>query len=293
MAGRNKVYISVPVNISRNMIMEIRKICKNSEVFSSSKKYYADDLTFLENIKAGRLEDVPDIFVTIRPEILWAKNNLIESGLFDGRYRYDVDGFIESEGFLDETWVLKPVFIMPLIIFFNTSVKNPPESWESLMKSRFKGKILCTHESTPPASLLRRFYIHHFGDAGTDFVDNSVNYRGLPIDVNIAVGKGEYDIGVMPISFARFSRDNSASFCWPPEGALPLMQMMMLKKNYSDDSRKAAEFLISEKAQQIFSKSAGFIPVNPKVAPPEEFKKNRMNLLWKGWESFVDMGQLR
>ena len=107
--------------------------------------------------------------------------------------------------------------------------------------------------------------------------------------MNIAVGKGEYDIGIMPISFASFSRDNSAAFCWPHEGALPLMQVMIMKNGFSDDSKKAADFFVSKKVQQVFSQSAGFIPVIPDVAPPEEFIKNNMNLLWKGWDSFIDM----
>lgn len=292
MNSKNKIYISVPVNIARNITMGIKEICPDSEVFSSSKKYYADDLVFLEKIKAGNLEEVPDFIVTIRPEILWEKNYLVESGFFDSQYRYKVDSFIESKGFLDEKWILKPVFIMPLIIFYNKSVQNPPESWESLLEVRFKEKILCTNENTPPGSLFRKFYTHHFGDEGKDFVDNSVNYRGLPIDVNIAVGKGEYDIGIMPISFAKFSRDNSAAFCWPVEGALPLMQVMIMKNGFNEDSKKAADFLISEKVLQVFSQSAGFIPVNPDVAPPEEFVKNDMNLLWKDWDSFIDMAHI-
>lgn len=178
MSSKNKVYISVPVNIARNMIMSIKEICPDSEVFSSSRKFYADDLVFLEKMLAGKSEEVPDIMVTIRPEVLWAKNELIESGLFDNQYRYKVDDFIEAKGFLDESWVVKPVFIMPLVIFYNTAVKNPPQTWESLMEDRFKGKILCTNENTPPAGLFRRFFSHHFGDEGKDFVKNSVNYRG-------------------------------------------------------------------------------------------------------------------
>ena len=293
MSSKNKIYISVPVNISRNIIMGIREVCPDSEVFSSSRKYYADDLMFLEKIKAGKLEEVPDIIVTIRPEILWEKNFLIDSGYFDTQYRYKVNSFIESKGFLDEKWILKPLFLMPLIIFYNTGVQNPPDSWESLMEPRFKGKILCTNENTPPASLFRKFYINHFGNKGKDFADNSVDYKGLPIDVNIAVGKGGYDIGIMPISFAKFSRNNSAAFCWPIEGALPLMQVIIMKNGCCDDSKKAADFLISEKVQQIFSKSAGFIPIIPDIASPEEFIKNNKKLLWNGWDSFIDMAVAR
>ena len=67
------------------------------------------------------------------------------------------------------------------------------------------------------------------------------------------------------------------------------MQVMIMKNGFKDDSRKAADFLVSEKVQQVFSQSAGFIPVIPDVTPPKEFKENNMNLLWKGWDSFIDM----
>ena len=289
MNRKNRLYISVPVNISRNITMGIKEICPDAEVFSSSKKYYADDLVFLEKIKAGKIDEVPDIIVTIRPEILWEKNLLVDSGFFDGQYRYDVTNYVKSNDFLDDKWILKPIYIMPLVIFYNRRIQNPPESWESLMEERFRGKILCTHEDTPPASLLKQFYSHHFGQAGKDFVDSKVDYRGLPIDVNIAVGKGEYEIGIMPISFAKFSRDNSTAFCWPSEGALPLMQVMLMKKGFNEDSQKAADFLMSPKIQQVFSQNAGFIPVTPDVEPPETFEQNNMKLFWNGWDSFLEL----
>lgn len=289
MNQKNRIYISVPVNISRNLIMRVRELCPNSEVFSSSKKFYADDLTFLDKIKAGKIDEVPDLIVTIRPEILWNKDLLRNSGYFDASYRYGVGSFMESDGFLDDAWIFKPVFIMPLVLFYNKNVENPPESWESLMETRFKGKILCTDEKTPPASFFRQFYIKEFGEKGEEFVTSSVNYKGLPIDVNSAIGKGEYDIGIMPVTFARFSRNNNACFCWPKEGALPLMQVMLLKKDCNEESRKAAEFFVSEQVQKELSFNAGFIPVISGVNKPEVAVKNDMRLMWKGWDAYMAM----
>lgn len=290
MASKSRLYISVPVNVSRALITELKQHCTNSEVFSSSKKYYADDLTYLQAIRGGRMDQVPDMVVTIRPEILWEKTCLAESGHFDRDYRYPVHGFMEFKGFLDKTWTLKPVFIMPLIIFYNTRVKNPPSTWAALLEPRFEGRVLCTHEQTPPAALFRQFCIHSLGAKGRDFVNEAVHYRGLPLDVNLAVGKGEYDIGIMPTSFARFSRDKSTGFCWPEDGAIPLMQVILLKKSCGEDGLKAVEFLLSEKTQQALSRNAGFIPVNPSVEPPDDFQKNHMNLLWKDWNTFLGMG---
>ena len=43
---------------------------------------------FLECIKNGNLEDVPDLLVTIRPEIQWALNALKELNRFDTQFRY-------------------------------------------------------------------------------------------------------------------------------------------------------------------------------------------------------------
>lgn len=293
MGNKTKLYISVPVNVSRALITDLKQHCTSSEVSSSSKKYYADDLTYLQEIKGGRMDRVPDMIVTIRPEILWERTCLAECGHFDRDYRYPVHGFMESKGFLDNTWTLKPVFIMPLVIFFNTRVKNPPTTWTALLEPRFKGRILCTHEQTPPAALFRQFCIHSFGARGRDFVKEAVHYRGLPLDVNVAVGKGEYDIGIMPTSFAKFSRDKSTGFSWPEEGAIPLMEIMLLKKDCGENAMKAAEFLLSEKTQQALSRNAGFIPVNPAVALPGDFQKNHMNLLWKGWDTYLGMGPER
>ena len=96
----------------------------------------------------------------------------------------------------------------------------------------------------------------------------------------------------MPLTFAKFSKDNNASYCWPAEGALPLPQIMLLKKNYSEDAKKAADYLTSKKTQEFLSQKAGFIPIIPDVLPPKELKENQMNLLWNGWDAFVDMASV-
>ena len=285
----NRLYISVPVNISRFIVNDLKKICPDAEVTTSSKRYYAEDLELMEKIRAGRIEEVPELIVTIRPELHGEKKFLAKTGVFDSGYRYQADSFIESKGFMDDQWIMKPIFIMPLIIFYNRALKNPPASWEDLLEPRFKGKILATNEMTPPASLLKLFYIHHFKEAGKDFIEKNLNYKGLPVDVNRAVAKGEFDIGIMPLTFAKFSKDNNASYCWPAEGALPLPQVMLLKKDFSEDAKKAADYLISKKTQEFLSQKAGFIPIIPDVLPPRELKENQMNLLWNGWEAFIDM----
>jgi hypothetical protein len=38
-----------------------------------------------------------------------------------------------------------------------------------------------------------------------------------------------------------------------------------------------------------FNRQTGFIPVILDVLPPKKLKENNMNLLWNGWEAFVDM----
>lgn len=272
-----KIYISVPVNISRNIIMSVRDVCPEAKVFSSSKKYYADDLVYLNYIRSGEIDKVPDVFASIHPEMFAERKLLQACGHFDVDFRYETSGLVTSSGLADKSWTVKPVYLMPLIIFYNTSIANPPQSWAELMDDRFKGKILCTHEQTPPAILLKKVYQDHYPD-GLEFVEKHVHYRGLPIDVNKAVGSGEYDVGVMPVSFARFSRNNSANFVWPEEGALPLLQMMIIKKGCNETCRKAAEHLLSDSVQTIFSQQAGFLPVSPRILEPEIFEQNKKKL---------------
>ena len=78
------------------------------------------------------------------------------------------------------------------------TVAAPPSSGKilaminliKLLKPRFKGKILAINEMTPPASLLKLFYVHHFKDAGREFIEKNLTYKGLPVEVNRAVEKG-------------------------------------------------------------------------------------------------------
>lgn len=288
---KNKIYISVPVNAARNTLMELRKLCPNSEVFNSSKKYYSDDLVYLEKIKEGKMDEVPDIMVTIRPELLWERDYLKDLNLFDDEYKYDLDSDLESKKLLDDKWILKPIYIMPIVIFYNKDMENPPQTWDDLLEPRFKGKIITTDIATPPAVLFKQFYKQALGQKGEDFVENDVEYLGLPIDVNKAVSKKEYDIGIMPLSFAMFSKDNSTAICWPKEGALHLTQVMIMKKGYSEETKKAADFLVSQKAQKIFSDGASFVPVIPNIELPKQFKENNKSLFWKDWASFIDMAK--
>ena len=286
---KNKIYISVPVNAARNTLIELRKICPNSEVFNSTKKYYSDDLVFLEKIKEGKMDEVPDIMVTVRPELLWQKNNFKDLGFFDDEYKYDLDEDLKSKKLFDENWILKPIYIMPIVIFYNKDMQNPPQTWNDLLDPRFKGKIITTDEATPPTVLFKQFYKQALGQKGKDFVENDVAYVGLPIDVNKAVSNKEYDIGIMPLSFAMFSKDNGSAICWPKEGALHLTQVMIMKKGYNEETKKAADFLVSQKAQEMFSDGASFIPVIPNVEIPKQFNENNKTLFWDGWEKFIDM----
>lgn len=285
----SKIYISVPVNISRSMVNDIKKLCTESEVILPTERHRADDFIMLEQIKAGNVAEIPDILVILRPEILRERDYLVNSGFFDMDYRYDTNSFIRSKNFIDDRWVLKPIYIVPLLIIYNKGVEDPPVSWQSLMDEQFNAKILCTGETTPPAALFKYYLIHYYGDRGKDFVENGVAYRGAPIDVNLAVGKGEYDIGIIPLSFAKFSRGKNTSVCWPREGALALPQVMLLKKGYSEDVKRAADFLISEEKQRNLSQMAGFVPVIPNIPIPAEVTQNDRGLIWEGWDWFIKM----
>jgi ABC-type Fe3+ transport system substrate-binding protein len=88
-----------------------------------------------------------------------------------------------------------------------------------------------------------------------------------------------------------FSRNNSTAISWPKEGALHLTQVMIMKKGIVKKLKKAADFLVSQKAQEIFSKNASFVPVIPNVEIPKYYKENNTALFWKGWDNFIAMGK--
>ncbi len=288
---KDKIYISVPVNVARNTILEMKKICPDAEVFNSSQRFYQDDLFFLECIKNGNLEDVPDLLVTIRPEIQWALNALKELNRFDTQFRYPVRDGLTGNPLFDDTWLLKPLYVMPLVMFCSEDLEEPPTSWRDLLSERFCGRVITTDSATPPAALVRRLFVHLFGSEGERFITDHLAYRGLPIDVNKAVSSKEYAVGVMPLSFAAFSKNNSTRVCWPAEGALPLTQVMLIKNDAGEACLKAARHLVSQGMQQAFSEGASFLPVHPEVPLPKAYLDNGASLSWQGWQDFLAMGE--
>lgn len=276
---QNQIYISIPVNAARGVLIKAKELCPDSQVFNSTKRYYADDLVYLNNIIEGEIDEIPDIMVTIRPEYHWQKDQILSSNAFDNEYRYEVNADSQATQMFDENWILKPVFIMPLVIFYNADMENPPQSWSDLLDDKYKGKIVTTDVATPPAALLKRFFAETQGERGVEVAENNIDYLGLPIDVNRAVSGKEYDIGIMPLSFAMFSKDNATKVCWPKEGALYLTQVMLLKKGYSEDTKKIADYLLSEEAQKMFSEGASFIPFRPNIDIPKLYAENNQHLL--------------
>ncbi len=286
---QDKIYISVPVNVARSTILEMKKLTPEAEIFNSSTRFYQDDLRYLEKIKAGNIDEVPDLLVTIRPEIQWALNELKALDFFDIDLAYPVRTDLTPKPLFDSTWLLKPIYVMPLVMFCNEDLADPPTSWRDLFAPRFKGKIITTDAATPPAALVQHLFPHVYGEEGERFITENIAYRGLPIDVNKAVTTREYEIGIMPLSFAAFSKNNSTMVCWPQEGALPLTQVMLLKKGSSEACKEAARHLVAQPMQESFSQGASFIPVHPDVVLPKLYTHNKQSLFWDGWDDFLRM----
>ncbi|PJC86672.1 hypothetical protein CSW98_06675 [Vibrio sp. HA2012] len=274
----NQIYISMPVNISRSIMTKAKEICPDSEVFNSTKKCSMDDLDYLDKIKNQEYEELPDVLITLRPEYHWNKDVIVNSSAFEHDYQYEISRELQGKKVLDKSWVLKPLFIMPLVILYHQDLESPPCSWNDLLDERFKGKIVTTDDSTSPAVLLKHFFMQTKGERGKEFVE-SIDFSGVPIDVNRAVSDKIYDIGILPLSFAMFSKNNEARVCWPEEGALYLTQVMLLKNGFSEDARKIAHYLTSDEAQKLFSTSAGFVPVRPDIEIPKVCMENQMSLL--------------
>jgi hypothetical protein len=151
--SKNKIYISAPMNVYRNISVELKKICPNSEVCN----YHSNELIYLEKIKDEKIDELPDMLVSISPEILWKRDYINDSNLFDNEYRYDIDTNLKSKKLLDDKWILKPIYIMPIVIFYNKDMKNPPQTWNDLLEPRFKGKIITTDVASFPAIFLNNF----------------------------------------------------------------------------------------------------------------------------------------
>lgn len=286
---QNKIFIFVPINIGRNLEGLLKRKAPATEFITPSSS--AEELKYFGDIFENPLKkELPELIVTLQPKIL----NYFENSEISGQYSGFSSDFPELRKDLKEKNLassmpnVKPLLYTPIIMLVNKDVKNPPKSWKDLLDGRFLGKVLASDAQTP-VSIAFNFLMKDIAqNKNTDAFFNSMKYSGLPFDVITGVNKGFYDVGLLPLPFARYNLGKNIDTIIPEEGAIILPEMMFLKKNASQETIEVASYLFGKNIQRFFSQLGALIPVIEEIPLPAEIREN-MNFYWKGWDWYKQL----
>ncbi len=286
---KRKIFIFVPINIGRNLESLLKRKAPNTEFITPSSsgeelKYFAD--IFKNPVK----EELPELIVTLQPEILKhfeqpeVRKHYVDFNTEFPELRNDLKelNFESSQSFV------KPLLYTPIIMLVNKEVENPPKTWKDLLDKRFHGKVLAPNAQTPVSKAFRFLIKEIAAGENTDLFFETIKYSGLPFDVITGVNKGYYDVGLLPLPFARYNMGKNLNTLIPEEGAIVLPEMLFLRKDASPETLEVAKNLFGKNIQRFFSQLGALIPVIEEIPLPVEVK-TEMNFYWKGWDWYKNL----
>ena len=285
----NKIFIFVPINIGRNLESLLRRKAPDIEFITPSSS--AQELKYFSDIFTEPDEnDLPELIVTLQPEILkYFQNPEVRKFYVDISTQFPgLRDDLKSMHLESTDLYTKPLLYAPVIMMVNKELAERPEKWSDLADERFKGRILCPDSQTPVSIAFNNLFRDMEKREKTESILNEIKYSGLPFDVITGVNKGFYDIGLLPLPFARYSMGKNVETVIPEEGPIVLPQMMFLKKNASEETISVAKELFGKNIQRFFSQLGALIPVIEEVPLPVEIK-SEMKFYWKNWEWYKNL----
>ncbi len=281
---KSKIFLFVPINIGRNLESLLKRKAPNTEFITPSSsseelKYFAS--IFEKPVK----EELPELIVTLQPEILnyFKKPSVREHYISIPTDFPKLRADLKALNFESTQDFVKPLLYTPIIMLVNKEVKNPPESWKDILDPRFYGKVLAPDTQTPVSIAFNFLMKDIAGTENTDAFFSNMKYSGLPFDVITGVNKGFYDVGLLPLPFARYNMGKNLDTLIPEEGAFVLPEMLFIRKDASAETLEVAKDLFGKNIQRFFSQLGALIPVIEEIPLPVEIK-TEMNFYWKGWD---------
>ncbi len=282
-----KIYLFVPINIGRNLESLLKRKAPNTEFItpasSSEERKYFEKL-FAQPNKA----DLPELIVTLQPDILkYFKNNALRQHFEEfGEVFPPLREDLKALHLYSSLPYVKPLLFVPIIMLVNKDLKQPPQSWSDLLDKRFHGKVLLPDVHTPVSVAFKALIRNMKDGSSSEDSLNSLKYSGLPFDVITGVNKGFYDVGILPLPFARYNMGKNLDTIIPQEGSMVLPQMMFLRKDASEETKAVAQDLFGKNIQRFFSQLGALIPSIEGIPLPVEVKNNTQ-FYWQNWEWYT------
>jgi ABC-type Fe3+ transport system substrate-binding protein len=273
--------IGLPISVVRGVNPKIEEIASGTTVhFTRMREAEYPPLPL-------SVAEIPDMISTHQLSIIMNRDRMAQSGNFENLQGQlpEIRDELKQQSFEDPSGLFSLVCLVPLLMIHHKDLPDPPSSWAELAEEKWKGKI--TVSSLRIVRRLLRFYMTQLlGDNAAKFFDN-VDFEGAPIDTNLKVDSGKKEIGLVPLPFARASRNKNFVMRWPEEGAVCVPQVIIHKKGSFEQTRHISEYLLSAEVQRYMAESGMVIPVHSEAALPPELLENNLHLCWQGWDWFI------
>lgn len=194
---------------------------------------------------------------------------------------------LSEKGFKDSQGHLQVFTVIPFGIIYNKNlVSSFPTKWSDFLDPSYKGRVRIPDKQRTISKVIVSSIQEMFPDEYEKFLENCC-FEGSPIDVVNAVDNGEYEFGMVNIAFSRFSRHKNTRILWLSQGNYCMPLIVTVGKNKLGKVEKVVEYVFSEEIQNFLALQ-GFIPASPEIELPEIVKKNECNVIWMGWDKFLN-----
>lgn len=283
------IILNCPVNVRRSFSEMLKEFSselgrKNGITIEVKVQQRPDDPLLQKAIDAG---EIPDIIIAHAAKLVDLGQEKIEEyfqplpGLLSMRREMTEIGFADPAGYLNS------YALVPFVIIYNRNLieaRELPQTWEELISEKWWGKIAAPFAHHAVSRLVLDYIKYYFAEQHDGFEQNTY-FANSPQEIVIAVDEGRFPLGIMNISFAKFSRNKNVGFIWPQEGALCSPQVVAFKKDVDKSLLAVADFLMSNQMQEFFY-NQDFMPSSQEIPIPPELTKNQYGFWWDGWEQY-------
>lgn len=286
------ILLHCPLNISRSLDQLMVDFCKTwqeshgMEVTVQTQPHRPDETSLFQTyLDQNRF---PDLIVGHVNDFADLPDGYLQKHFRSLPGRYPLRNELADLGFHDPKGYFHPFVVIPFAIFYNHQMltdDDVPRSWEDLLDSRWRGKILMPDPFRVVSKVIDAFMQADYPERISEFRENTVQ-KGAPPEVVTAVDEGRYPIGIANIAFARISRQKNTRVLWTRDGLFCMPQVMVFSRQAPEAMFEIGDFLMSPTVQEYLAMQS-FVPAAPDSPLHSLVAENHCNLRWKDWPAFL------
>lgn len=283
-----KILIHCPLNISRsltNMVKEFVEQEYGKDVFELVNEQHRPDSesALLSDLRQG---NTPILYIGQAIDFgRFTEEEIADN--FETMHGLPLRKELSELGFKDIKRFFQVFTVVPFTIIFNKNIaERLPSKWSDFLGEHYEGRVRLPVKQLAVSKVAIANMRGSFNDEYKKFLKNSI-FEGSPIDVVNAVDNGEYEFGIVNISFSRISRYKNTGIIWIPQGAYCMPLVIAIRKGALENVAKIVEYIFSDEIQSFLGLQS-FIPASSKVELPDLIKENQCNIIWDGWENFLN-----